>query len=401
MTDEVWILGATGRMGEGIARKLAERGIVPVLVGRNPEKLDAASKASGARTIVAATPVAMAAAIRHEQPAVVINTIGPFRQTADELATAALSVGHYVDLANDLATILDHRERDAAARQAGHTIVTGAGFGVTGTESILTWITAGRPTASNVRVDMIPSIVSTPGRVGEALAGSLLDGIPGTPGGGRYDARKIAGAKLVSAPLGSSPTQLVTPDGDDVTTALVPLGELLAAQRASGAPFIESASSEAPSGIARIAVRGMLPLMHLKPLRRAAIRLLAQAKTSERATPRTHSWAHARVAWADGTIRKDGCGGEMRTTSPLLWQPRSPHGWPPAGASPAYTRPQSCSAQSSPSPAEVYTPSPPRAPDLRRGFPTVVEDNTPGSRDPATLGSGDLPSRTGALMVPS
>lgn len=304
MTNDVWVLGATGRTGEAIARELTERGIVPMLVGRSREKLDAASRTSGSRTLIATSPTEMAVAIRREHPAVVINTIGPFRQTADELASAAMSVGHYLDLANDLPTILAHREHDAVTRRAGHTIVTGAGFGVTATESLLTWITAERPAASKVRVDMIPSIASTAGRVGEALAGSLLDGLPGTPGGGRFQARTIADAKLTSALLAGSPTSLVTPDGDDVTTGLMPLGELLAAQRASGAPFIESASSEAPSGITRIAVRGMLPLMHLASLRRLAVRLLAGVRTPERAAPRRHSWAHALVEWPDGTTRE-------------------------------------------------------------------------------------------------
>jgi short subunit dehydrogenase-like uncharacterized protein len=304
MTNDVWVLGATGRTGEAITRELIERGTVPVLVGRSREKLEAAARTSGARTVIATSPTEMAAAIRRERPTVVINTIGPFRKTSDELAGAAVSAGHYLDLANDLPTILAHRERDAAARRAGHTIVTGAGFGVTATESLLTWITTERPGASKVRVDMIPSIASTTGRVGEALAGSLLDGIPGTPGGGRFQARTIAHAKLTAAPLAGSPTSLVTPDGDVVTTGLMPLGELLAAQRASGAPFIESASSEAPSGIARIAVRGMLPLMHLAPLRRLTVRLVAGVRTPEREAPRRHSWAHALVEWPDGTTRE-------------------------------------------------------------------------------------------------
>lgn len=304
MTNEVWILGATGRMGEAIARALTERGIEPVLVGRSRDKLESAARPSGSRTVVAGSPTEMAAAIRRERPAVVVNTVGPFRQTADEVADAALSVGHYLDLANDLATILAHRERDAEARRSGHTIVTGAGFGVAATESLLTWITADRPVASRVRVDMIPSIVSTAGRVGEALAGSLLDGIPGIPGGGRYQGRRIADGKLVSAPLAGSPTSFVTPDGDNVASGLMPLGELLAAQRASGAPVIESGSGEAPSGFARLAIRGLLPLMHIGPLRRLGTRLLARAKTPERPAPRQHSWAHARVEWPDGTTRE-------------------------------------------------------------------------------------------------
>lgn len=304
MTDDVWILGATGRTGEGIARQLTERGIEPVLVGRSRTKLEALSRTPGSRIVVAETPTQMAAAIRRERPAVVVNTVGPFRQTADELAGAALSVGHYLDLANDLPTILAHRQRDAAARRAERTIVTGAGFGVTATESVLTWITAERSAPRKVRVDMIPSFALTAGRVGEALAGSLLDGIPDTPGGGRFQGRIISGAELAGAPLAGSPMSLVTPDGDMMTTAVMPLGELLAAQRASGAPYVESASSEAPSGVTRVAVRGVLPLMHLAPLRRFAVRLLAGVKTPERPAPRRHSWAHAFAEWPDGTTRE-------------------------------------------------------------------------------------------------
>ncbi|MGO2110470.1 MAG: hypothetical protein ACTH31_02540, partial [Pseudoclavibacter sp.] len=93
-------------------------------------------------------------------------------------------------------------------------------------------------------------------------------------------------------------------DGDRVTTGIVPLGELLAAERASGAPVIESASSGAPSGVARLALRTILPVMHLAPLRRLTIRLLAGTTTRENAGPRRHSWAHAQVTWADGTTRE-------------------------------------------------------------------------------------------------
>lgn len=96
----------------------------------------------------------------------------------------------------------------------------------------------------------------------------------------------------------------MTPDGDVVTTGLLPLGELLAAQRAAGAPVIESAAGEAPSGIPRIAVRRMLPFMHLAPRRHPAIRLLTGVRTPERAAPRRHSWAHALVEWPDGTTRE-------------------------------------------------------------------------------------------------
>lgn len=304
MSDDVWVLGATGRTGTAIARKLMESGIQPVLVGRNRDKLEASSQEFGTSPVVGGSVAEMAQAIRRERPAVVVNTVGPFQWTGAVLADAAMAGGHYVDLANDLATILAHRELDVQARRSGHTIVTGAGFGVTATESLLTWMTAGRSDVSEVRIDMIPSMAVPAGRVGEALAGSLLDGIADTPGGGRYEGRRIADSRLSPAPLAGDPMDFVTPDGDEVTSALMPLGELLAAQRASGAPFIESGSSEAPTGAGGAMMRGTMPILRVGAIRRGMTRMLSGMKVKERPAPRRHSWAHARVVYADGTTRE-------------------------------------------------------------------------------------------------
>ncbi|MEU6716973.1 saccharopine dehydrogenase NADP-binding domain-containing protein [Nonomuraea sp. NPDC046802] len=305
LVNEVWVLGGTGRTGRAIAAELARRGAAIVLVGRDASRLDTAARALGARMVVAGSPTAMAEAIRRERPAVTVNTIGPFQQTAAVIADAALEGGDYVDLGNDVATISQLVERDEPARRAGHTLVTGAGFGVTATESVVTWLVEGRPPAARVRIDMIPSIASTAGVVGDALAATLTEGLPGIEGGGRFQGRRITHGRLAKAPFGGSPTRLTTPDGDQVTTALLPLGELLAAEHASKAPFVDAGSSEAPSGaLARLVMPAGLTLLHIAPLRRFATRRLAAVKVSERPRPRKHSWAHARVQWADGTTRE-------------------------------------------------------------------------------------------------
>ena len=38
-TGEVWILGATGRIGRAVAARLAGTDVSPVLVGWNPDRL--------------------------------------------------------------------------------------------------------------------------------------------------------------------------------------------------------------------------------------------------------------------------------------------------------------------------------------------------------------------------
>lgn len=301
---EVFVLGATGRTGRGVAHALAAAGTVPVLVGRDAARLTAAAPADHEhRTLVATDLAAMVAAITGGRPGVVINTVGPFTRTAPALVDACLEAGSaYVDVANDMAAVPALLKRHGDAERAGVALVTGAGFGVTATESVVTWLcTSGRP-VRHVRVDMVPSLELQAGPLGEALAGTITEGLPGVPGGGRYQGRRISDGDLGPAPIGGAPRDLVTPEGDRVRTALMPLGELVAAQRASRAPFVDAASSEVPSG--RL-IRAVLPLatglLTIAPLRRFATRRLAGVTFSARPAPRAHSWGHAVVTWQDGT----------------------------------------------------------------------------------------------------
>jgi hypothetical protein len=152
---------------------------------------------------------------------------------------------------------------------------------------------------------MVPSLASEGGAVGEALAATILDGIPGVEGGGRFQGRSYQGGRLVPAAIGGDATQLTLPDGSTVTTAGMPLGELMAAQRASGAPNVVSASSEAPSGpVVRVVMPVAMALLAIGPVREFGKRRLAALQIKAKPKPREHSWGHAVVQWADGTERE-------------------------------------------------------------------------------------------------
>ncbi len=97
---------------------------------------------------------------------------------------------------------------------------------------------------------------------------------------------------------------LTLPDGSTVTTAGAPLGELVAAQRASQPPSVISASSETPTGPAlRIVLPMATVLVSIKPLRTGEAPARA-GKLAGRAQAREHSWAHASVKRPDGTVRE-------------------------------------------------------------------------------------------------
>ncbi|WP_260190256.1 hypothetical protein [Actinophytocola gossypii] len=211
----------------------------------------------------------------------------------------------YVDLANDLAALTTTLGLGEEAAAAGRTLVTGAGFGVTATESVVVTLCDGRPAPEHVRVDMVPSMAMEAGVVGEALAGTLVDGLPGVEGGGRFQGRAYRGGRLVPARYFGDPSRLTLPDGSTVVTASLPLGELLAARRASGASTVVAASSEAPSSpVVRAVAPVAMSLLALEPVRAFAKRRLAAVRVKARPRPREYSWGHAVIRWADGTTRE-------------------------------------------------------------------------------------------------
>uniref|UniRef100_A0AAU3GUX5 Saccharopine dehydrogenase NADP-binding domain-containing protein n=1 Tax=Streptomyces sp. NBC_01401 TaxID=2903854 RepID=A0AAU3GUX5_9ACTN len=297
--DEVWILGATGRIGRAVAARLAAQGVLPVLVGRDEERLRAAGAAlgpeAGARTVVAGTAERIAAEITRQRPAVVVNTIGDYAATGALIARACMPGGHYVDLAADLTAIPLLLGLHQEAKAAGSTLVTGAGFGVLATEAVVATLCEGRPTPHEVRVDALASVAVEAGAMGTAFALSVVDVL--TTGGRRYD-----NGRLVTARLGGSPQHLTLPDGQRVKSAGVPSGELVAARLASGAPSVTVTSALAP---ASPVVRAVLPLLgallSVPSLRRFAVHRMARMTGRATPRPRQHSWGHAVVTWPDGT----------------------------------------------------------------------------------------------------
>lgn len=210
MADEVWILGGAGRSGRATAVTLAAAGVPVVLVGRDAARLqDAAARVVAARTVVADSVEAMIVEIRRQQPAVVVNTVGPFAATAAPVARACLPSSSYVDLGNDFLAVSALLGLHEQAVAAGRALVTGAGFGVLATESVVVRLCQGRPPAERVRTDAVPSVALEAGVLGESLAATIVDGVP--EGGRRY-----AHGRLVRAQVGGDIAHLTLPDGSRV-----------------------------------------------------------------------------------------------------------------------------------------------------------------------------------------
>jgi short subunit dehydrogenase-like uncharacterized protein len=267
-------LGATGRSGRAVTKELVRAKLSPVLVGRDAVRLRALAAATGKelRIVIASSVDAMVAELSQNKPAVVINTIGPFSKTAVPIARACPPGTHYVDISNELPSLIALLALHHEAVSSGRTFVTAAGFGVLATESVVLKLCEGQPPALRVRVDAVPAVESEPGRLGDALAATIIEAAA-------FGGRRYANGRLQRIRALSDLETLTLPDGSTVKTACGPSGDLEAARRASGASFALAASSLVPtSAVLRALLPPAMTLLRIHVVSNVAKRRLASVE---------------------------------------------------------------------------------------------------------------------------
>lgn len=131
MTSRIVLFGATGYTGELTARALVKRGQLPVLAGRNADKLKHLASQLGDLEIAVATverPKSIAALV--DRGDVLLSTVGPFTRLGPPAVAAAVRRGaHYVDAAGEPPFIQDVFENwNSRARAAGCALLTAMGY---------------------------------------------------------------------------------------------------------------------------------------------------------------------------------------------------------------------------------------------------------------------------------
>jgi saccharopine dehydrogenase (NAD+, L-lysine-forming) len=225
------LLGATGTMGRLIAREATRRGHQVVLAGRHVDELvELASTLPSGQSRAAIVDLGNPATLEQviSQADVVLNTVGPFNRFAAPIVAACLhTTTPYVDLSNELSAVRALLDRDADARQRGVPLVTGAGFGVVATETLALMLADASPRPlQSVQVVAAQDVAYATTGVQATIADSLAQGSPRYLDGGLVAAPFGEGATTLQ--LGGAPRQVVP----------APTGDLVAAQRATGAPDV-------------------------------------------------------------------------------------------------------------------------------------------------------------------
>ena len=289
------IYGSYGYSGDLITRRAIERGLSPILAGRDVNALRRQAQELALEHRVA--PLNDSAALHTALQGVrtVLHCAGPFIHTSRCMADACVQAGaHYIDITGEISVFERLAARDGEARARGVMLLPGAGFDVVPTDCLAVHLAERLPGST----ELVLAFESA-GGISRGTASTVVEHI----GGGSLVRRD---GELRRVPLGHSTRMVDFGSGERLTVAH-PWGDLSTAWRSTGIPNITvyRATSRAELRLMPV-VRAGLPVLATRP----AQRLLRTWVRRQRARPRcgcAAGWLLA-VLWRGKASRRRGCG---------------------------------------------------------------------------------------------
>lgn len=153
MSGNFMIYGATGYTGKLTARVAAQKGLKPVLAGRNAAKLQAVAEPLGLdwAAIALDRPNALDKAL--EDMDAVLHIAGPFSATSKPMLDACIRTGtHYLDITGEIDVFEACAARDEEARKAGIMVLPGVGFDVVPSDCLAAHMKRRQPDAQQLEM---------------------------------------------------------------------------------------------------------------------------------------------------------------------------------------------------------------------------------------------------------
>jgi short subunit dehydrogenase-like uncharacterized protein len=283
MSSAFLLYGATGFVGEAIARLAVEDGLEPVLAARNAVRLEKLGVELGVehRAFDLSDPHKIEAALK--DIAVVLHCAGPFLYTSKPMVAACLQTGaHYLDLTGEIPVYEAIAARDAEAKAGGVMLLPGAGFDVVPTDCLAVHLKQRLPSATRLALAF----------KAEGPAGLP----PGTQRTGLevvipYGIRVRRNGRL-EHPEQATKTRLIDFGQGPVQATLFPWGDVFTAYYSTGIPNIEDYNVLSEATRKQMAALAYLrPLLKLAVMRNLLKRGVKPGPTAEeRARSRTHVW---------------------------------------------------------------------------------------------------------------
>jgi short subunit dehydrogenase-like uncharacterized protein len=216
------IYGANGYTAELTARMAVDRGMKPILAGRNPDKFaDLAKELDLPTRGFALTNPTKAAESLRDVP-VVLHCAGPFSHTYRGMSDACLlSNTHYLDITGEIVVFEGLAKRHNEAKEKGIMLLPGVGFDVVPSDCLALHLKRQLPSASHLSLGF-----QGLGRISRGTAKTMVESM-GQKGAIRQQG-KIVGVppayKTRMIDFGRGPVEAITIPWGDVSTAYYSTG---------------------------------------------------------------------------------------------------------------------------------------------------------------------------------
>jgi len=151
MAKSFLIYGANGYTGELITRYAVERGMTPILAGRNAIAVEALAKKHHLEYRVFSLDEKDRLDAALQEVEVVLHCAGPFSLTSRPMVEACLrNKKHYTDITGEIAVFEAMARLDEKAKQAGIMIMPGVGFDVVPSDCLARHLKDRLPSATNL-----------------------------------------------------------------------------------------------------------------------------------------------------------------------------------------------------------------------------------------------------------
>jgi short subunit dehydrogenase-like uncharacterized protein len=276
------IYGATGYVGEHVARVAAQSGMKPIVAGRDGAKLRRLAAELGLenRAFSLEDPAAVDRGLA--DVGVVLNCAGPFMNTAEPIVDVCLRTGaHYLDITGEIPVYEALQALDANARAHGVMLLPGVGFDVVPTDCLALHLKNRLSSATRLTLAF------------------QIDGPAGLPPGTQRTAIELLryGDRVrrdghLTRPEKASKTMSVDFGQGSVRVRLLPWGDIFTAYFSTGIPNIEDYAATSPEIARQTAIgRVIAPLTKFGPVRALLKMAVRPGPTADaRDRTRTHVW---------------------------------------------------------------------------------------------------------------
>lgn len=264
MAKPLLIYGVTGYTGRLILAEALARGLRPVLSGRNDGAVRALAAQHGLEARPASLDDAVALRAALSGTGAVLHCAGPFFRTVRAMMDACLDMGvHYLDITGEIAVFERLAIAHERAREAGITLLPGAGFDVVPTDCLAAHLKHRLPGATSLELAFSGGTGPSHGTAATVIEGLGLGGA--VRRNGKIE-RVATGWRSRTVAFADKPRLCVT----------IPWGDVSTAFHSTGIPNITTYMATSPSGLRTMRMMRLVePLLRLPAVKRL---MLSQLK---------------------------------------------------------------------------------------------------------------------------